>query len=109
MPPSMVLAEVLLLRADDLGDIGLLLPQIGVLALVLMDHGVHHLIQEGIVDAQQLPVAGGPAQQTAQHIAPPLVGGQDAVADHEGGGADVVGDDPQGHIPLFASRRSERR
>ena len=66
-----------------------------------MDHGVHHLIQEGIVDTQQLPVAGGPAQQTPQHIAPPFVGGQDAVADHEGGGADVVGDDPQGHIPLL--------
>ena len=94
-------AEILLLRADDLGDIGLLFPQIGVLPLVLMDHGVHHLIQEGIVDAQQLPVAGGPAQQTPQHIAPPLVGGQDAVADHEGSGADVVGDDPQGHIPLL--------
>ena len=94
-------AEVLLLGADDLGDIGLLFPQVGILSLVFMDHGIHHLIQEGIVDAQELPMAGGPAQQTPQHIAPPLVGGQDAVADHEGGGADVVGDDPQGHVPLL--------
>lgn len=38
------LGEVLLLRADDLGDIGLPLPQLGIVALVLMDHGVAHLI-----------------------------------------------------------------
>ena len=90
--------EVLLLGADDLGDIGLLLPQVGIGALVLMDHGVHHLVEEGVVDAQELAVAGGPAQQAAQHVAPALVAGQDAVADHEDGGADVVGDDPEGDI-----------
>ena len=94
--------EVLLLGADDLSDIGLLLPQVGVLALVLVDDGVHHLIQERFVDAQQLTVAGGAAQQTAQHVAAALVAGQDAVADHEGGGADVIGDDTQGHVALVA-------
>ena len=93
--------EILLLGADDLGDIALLLPQVGVLALVLMHHRVHHLIQERLVDAQQLAVAGGAAQQTAQHIAAALVAGQDAVADHECGGADVVGDDAQAHVPLL--------
>ena len=92
------LCEVLLLHADDLGDIVLALPQLGVVALVLVDDGVTHGIQEGIVHTQELTVAGSPAQQTAQHIAAALVGGQHAVADHEGGGADVVGDHAQRHV-----------
>ena len=92
------LGEVLLLHPDDLGDIGLTLPQLGIVALVFVNNGVHYLIQEGTVHTQQLSVAGGPAQQAAQHIAPALVAGQHAVADHKGGGADVVGDDPQGHV-----------
>ena len=92
------LGEVLLLHPDDLGDIVLALPQLGVVALVLVDDGVAHLVQEGLIDPQQLAVAGGPAEQAAQDIAPALVGGEDAVADHEGGGADVVGDDPEGDV-----------
>ena len=95
-------AEVLLLGADHLGDVGLLLPEVGVLTLVLMDDGVHHLKEEGTVHTQQLAVTGSAAQQTAQHIAAALVAGQDAVADHEAGGADVVGDDAQGHVPGVA-------
>ena len=67
-----------------------------------MDDGVAHLIQEGVVHPQQLAVAGGPAQQTAEHIAPALVGGEHAVTDHEGGGADVVCDDPEGHVLAVA-------
>ena len=90
--------EVLLLGADDLGDIVLPLPQLGVVALVLVDDGVAHLIEEGVVDAQQLAVAGGPAEEPAEHVAPALVGGEHAVADHEHGGADVVGDHPEGHV-----------
>ena len=96
------LGEVLLLHPDDLGDIVLALPQLGVVALVLVDDGVAHLVQEGLVHPQQLTVAGGPAQQAAQHIAPALVGGEHPVADHKGGGADVVGDDPQGHVHTVA-------
>ncbi len=41
------------------------------------------------------------AQQAAQHIAPALVGGQNAVGNHKGGAADVVGDDPQGDVGFF--------
>ncbi len=92
------LGEVLLLHPDDLGDIVLTLPQLGVVALVLVDDGVAHLIEEGLVHTQELAVAGGPAQQAAQHVATALVGGQHAVADHEGGGADVVGDHAEGHV-----------
>ena len=44
--------KALLLGADDLGDIGLLLPQITVLALIFMDHRVHDPIQERLIHAQ---------------------------------------------------------
>ena len=43
-------------------------------------------------------MAGGTAQQAAQHIAAALVLRDDAVADHKDGGADVVGDHTQGNI-----------
>ena len=59
------LGKVLLLGADDLGDIVLLLAQVLVLALVLVDDGIQDLIQEGLVHAQQLAVAGSPAEQAA--------------------------------------------
>ena len=96
------LGEALLLGADDLGDIGGLLPHVLVLALVDLDHGLHDLIEEGTVHAQELAVTGGPAQQAAQDVAPALVAGQDAVADEEAGGPDMVRDDAQGHIVLVA-------
>ena len=95
------LGEVLLLHPDHLGDIVLPLPQLGVVALVLVDHRVTDGIQEGLVHPQQLAVAGRPAEQAAQDVAPALVGGEHAVADHEGGGADMVGDDPEGYVLLF--------
>ena len=50
------------------------------------------------MDAQEPAVPGGPAQQAAEHIAPPLVGGQDAVGNHKGRGPNVVRYDPQRHI-----------
>ena len=93
--------KALLLCADDLRDIGLFLPQVGILALILMDDGIHYLIQERIVDAQKFAVAGRAAQQAAKHITPPLIGGQDAVTNHKCCGADVIGDDTQGYIPLL--------
>ena len=46
---------------------------------------------------------GRPADQAAQHIPPPLVGGQDAVADHESSGTDMIRDQADGHI-LFVVR-----
>ena len=96
------LGEVLLLVADDAGDICLLLAQLRVLALVFVHDHVHDLIQERLVDAEELAVARCAAQQTAQHVAAALVRRQDAVRDHHDGGADMVGDDTQGHIGLVA-------
>ena len=46
---------------------------------------------------------GRPADQATEHIAAAFVGGQDAVADHEGGGADMVRDQADGHILLLVS------
>ena len=96
------LGKVLLLGPDHLGDIPLLFPQIRIGALVLMHHSVYNLMQKGAVYPQELSVAGRPAQQTAQHIAPAFVGGQYAVADHHDSRADVVGNHPQGHVGLMA-------
>ena len=94
--------KVFFLGLDHLGDIVLLLPKLRVLALVFMDDGVNDLIEEGLVHAQKLAVAGSPAEQAAEHIAPALVGRQNAVADHEGGAADMVGDDTQGDVHFVA-------
>ena len=96
------LGEVLLLVADDAGDICLLLAQLRVLALVFVHDHVHDLIQERLVDAEELAVARCAAQQTAQHVTAALVRRQDTVRDHHDGGADVVSDDAQGHIGLMA-------
>ena len=92
--------KVLFLHLDHLGDISSPLPQIGIVALVLVDNGLHHLMQEGMVHTQQLAVTGSPPQQTAQHIAPALVAGQNAVSDHKGRCPDMVRDDPERHVHL---------
>ena len=96
------LGKVLLLGADDLGDIGLTLAQLGIMAFVLVHDRIHDLIEERTVDAEELAVAGGSSQQAAQHVAAALIAGQHAVADHKGSRADVVGDDAQGHVFLAA-------
>ncbi|KAF5038086.1 hypothetical protein DSECCO2_557960 [anaerobic digester metagenome] len=57
-------------------------------------------MQEGAGLPDEPPEAVGAADQAAQHVAAPLVGGQDAVGDHEGHGTAVVGDDAQGGVRL---------
>ena len=89
------LGKVLFLGLYHTGDIGLLFPKFGILALVFMDHRVDDLIEERFIHAQELAMTGGAAEKAAQHVAAAFVGGQDTVADHEGGGADVVGDHAQ--------------
>ena len=54
--------EVFLLGLDDAGDVVLLLAKLGVLALVFMDDGVDHFIEEGLVHAEELAVAGGASE-----------------------------------------------
>ena len=92
--------KVCFLGADDLLDIGVMLAQLGVSGLAGLDDSLHQIHEEGVVDAQHPAVAGSAAQQTAQHIAAALVGGQDAVRHHKGAAADMVGDDADGDIGL---------
>ena len=91
----------LLLCADQLLDVSLLFPQLGVSAFILLYRRFGHFIEKRLDDAQQTAVAGGPAQQTAQHIASALVGGRDAVARQHDAGANMVGNNAQGNVPLF--------
>ena len=95
-------AEALFFHLDDADDVVPLLHQVGVSALILVDDGVADLIQEGTFHAQETAMPCGTAEQTAQDIAAAAVAGQDAVGDHHGGGADVVGDDTQGDVGLVA-------
>ena len=90
--------EILFLGADDAGDILLTLGELGVSAAVFVDDGIADLIEERLLHAEQAPVAGGAAEQTAQHVAAALVGGENAVADHKGRRADMVGDDAERHV-----------
>ena len=83
---------------DDFLDIRSLFGEFGVGGEVFVGDGVHHFIEEGLGDAQQASVTGGPAEQAAEDVAPSGVGGGDAVADHEGGGTDVGSDDPEGDV-----------
>ncbi len=94
--------KVLLLGADDLDNIVPALPQLGIMALIFLDHGIADLIEEGLIHPQELAVAGGPAEKAAEDIAPAFIGGEHAVADHKGGRTDVVGDDPEGYVGLGA-------
>ena len=96
------LGKILFLCLYHAGDVGLLFPQFGILALVLVDNRIDDLVQQGLVHAQELAVASCPTQKTAQHIAPALVGRQHSIADHEGGGTDMVGNDTQRHVHLMA-------
>lgn len=92
------LAEALLLGADGLADVFETLRQRGIRAAVLLHDGVAQRIQEAAADAEQPSMAGGAAQHAAEDVAPPLVGGDDAVGNQKHGGADVVGDHAQRHV-----------
>ena len=83
-------------------DILLLLDQLGISAAGLLDNGGGDVGHERLVDAEQLAVTNGAAQQAAQNVAAALVGRDNAVADHHNGGADVIGDNAQGNIGLVA-------
>ena len=95
-------AELLFLAADDGRDVLLLFLQLGILAAADFDDGVDDFTEEGLVHAEELAVAGSPAQQAAQHVAAAFVGRKHAVADHENGAADVVRDNAQGNVLLMA-------
>ena len=88
-------AEALLLGQDELALELAVLDDLG----VHMAHEAHNLVdvlvEERALDADEMRLHNGAAQQAAQHVAAALVGRQDAVGDHEGHRAAVVGNDTQ--------------
>ena len=102
-PKSLVdgLVKLLFLIVQHVEDKFLLLLQLRVAVFASLDHGSGQFGEEYPVNAQKPSMAGRPADQTAEHIAPALVGGHDAVGNHKGGGTDVVRDKADGHIVLM--------
>ena len=85
--------EALLLDGDHFADIVVLFTQLRVAGFALLHDDFEQLAEEGMIDAEQLAVAGGAADDAAQYVAASLVGGNHAIRDHKGRGADMVGDD----------------
>ena len=93
--------EELLLLGLDGGDRGLAGRgelQVGA-AHHLAQHR-HQLVQERLLEAQAHAVAHRAAEDAAQHVAAPLVAGDDAVGEQEGDRPQVVGDHPQRDVLL---------
>ncbi len=67
--------KALLLQGQYLQNIVMLLPQFRIRALILSHGDLAKLGEERAVDAQQLAVAAGAADDAAQDIAAPLIGG----------------------------------
>ena len=56
--------------------------------------------EERGLETEAHAVTHRPPEQAAQHVATPVVGGNDAIGEQESGGAEVVGDHPQGGVVL---------
>ena len=61
----------------------------------LVADGGDHLVEEGLLLAEEAAVADASAHDLAEDVAAAFVRGQDAVGDEEGGAAGVVCDDAQ--------------
>ena len=92
--------EALLLGLDDTVDELGVLHDLGVGGTHRGDDLVDVVGHEGALDAEHARMVDGAAQQAAKDVAATLVGGQDAVANHERDGAGVVGKDAQAHVRL---------
>ena len=91
-------AELLFLGQQGLLHPRLLTAQLGVGVAHLRHQLRHQGVEERLVLAQLVTVTQGAADDTAQHIAAPLVGRHHPVGDQETGRADMVGDHPQGFV-----------
>ena len=96
--------EALLLGLADLGDVLDRGQELGIGVLHDVGDPPDELEEERPVDADEVPLPEGPADEPPQDIAPAVVGRRDAVADEEGHGPDVVGDDPDRDVALVAGR-----
>ncbi len=91
-------AEPALLDVEHLEDEVAVAAEIGVRRAHLRHDGFGHLGHHLLLDAERVGPPHGPADEAAQHVAPVLVRGEDPVADEEGGGAGVVGQDAQADV-----------
>ena len=88
-------AETLFLGFQHVGDVVLRFFQLRIGAAHLDGQVGHQLVEERFRLAQLVAMAQGAADDAAQHIRAAFAARNDAVDDHEGGGADVVGDHAQ--------------
>ena len=79
----------------------LLLLQLRIPILRPLDHRSAQSRQERAFHTQKPPVPCRTADQAAQHIPPPFVGRHHTVGDQKRGRADMVCDQPDGHIVLL--------
>ena len=70
-------------------------------------HRAHQSMQERVFDAELVAVAQAAADDSAQHVAAVLVGGQDAVGDQKRRGTGMVGDDAQRRIVAVGRCRAD--
>ena len=92
------LCEALFFGLDNLLDVSALLVQLRISGEVLVDNGVAYIVQERLCAAEKSAVSCGSSEQSAEDVASALVGGKNAVAHHECGASDVVGDYAQGNV-----------
>ena len=86
------LLETLFLKPEHCQDEVAVVDQFGIDLAHLIDGGVRDFAEEVALDADAPGVADGSADDAAQHIAAPLVAGNDAVRDEECHAASVLGD-----------------
>ena len=92
--------EFLFLTGEVLQDEFALGLQFGIAALGAFDDSFGQFGHEVAFDAQFSAVADGPADNSAQDIAPAFIGGHNAVGNHEGSGTDMVGHDTHGNVGI---------
>ena len=92
------LAEPLLLVGHDVAQEPVVLDQRRVGLAHDLDGGVDQAGGDQVVDVEQVGVAHGAPDHAADHVAPTLVGREDAVADQEAHGPGVLGQDAQRHV-----------
>src|SRR6185312_14332378 len=68
-------------------------------------HGLQHALENSVEKwflkpEDKLSFENGPSDQPAQNISSPRVSGKDPVDDAENRGSNVIGDDPEGFVPI---------
>ena len=95
--------EPLFLVEDHASNIILVFEQFRIGVVHGVHHGNGHVAEKRAVEAQEAPMAEGPADDTPQDVTPAFVARQDAVADEKRRGPAVIGDDLDGDV-LFGVR-----